>query len=153
MLMSQESGQTLVDRLARECLAVRVRILSRALTSLYDDALRPLGAKVSQMNILVATAKLGVARPSQLCEILHMDASTLSRNAGRMVAQGWLEVVPEADARAQPLRVTNGGMKLLRRALPAWEQAQARARAILGEAGTELLMESVRELNVVDTHV
>jgi DNA-binding MarR family transcriptional regulator len=144
--MSDREDRRLVDRVAGECLAARVRILNRAITGLYDEAIRPLGVKVSQMNILVATAKLGVARPGRLCEILHMDTSTLSRNAERMVANGWLEVVPDADARMQPLRVTDAGMTLLKRALPAWEQAQARARAILGEAGANLLIEVVRNL-------
>jgi DNA-binding MarR family transcriptional regulator len=146
--MSDRDDQSLVDRVAGECLAARVRILNRAITGVYDEAMRPLGAKVSQMNILVATARLGVARPGRLCEILHMDTSTLSRNAERMVANGWLEVVPDADARAQPLRVTNAGMDLLRRALPAWEQAQARAREILGQAGASMLIEAVRNLPV-----
>jgi DNA-binding MarR family transcriptional regulator len=144
--MSDQADRCLVDRVAGECLAVRVRILNRAITSLYDEAMRPLGMKVSQMNILVVTAKLGVARPGRICEILHMDTSTLSRNAERMVAQGWLEVVPDADARAQPLRVTSAGMTLLKRSLPAWEQAQAQARVILGEAGANLLIEAVHGL-------
>ena len=107
--MSTKPDRADVDRMASECLAARVRILNRAITSLYDAALRPLGVKVSQINILVVTAKLGVARPGQICEILHMDASTLSRNAERMVAQGWLEVVSGDDARTQPLRVTKQG--------------------------------------------
>ena len=105
-----------------------------------------MGVNINQMNILVVTAKLGVARPGRLCEILHMDTSTLSRNAQRMVAQGWLEVVPDADARAQPLRVTSAGMILLKRAFPAWEQAQAQARSLLGEAGADLLIEAVNRL-------
>ena len=144
--MSDREDERLIDRVAGECLAARVRILNRAITRLYDEALRPLGVKVSQTNILVATAKLGVARPGRLCEILHMDASTLSRNAERMVAQGWLEVIPDADARAQPLRVTAAGLKLLEQALPAWEHAQGQARAMLGEAGAHLLLEIVQNL-------
>jgi len=149
--MSTKADRSAVDRMASECLAARVRILNRAITSVYDAALRPLGVKVSQMNILVVTAKLGVARPGQICDILQMDASTLSRNAERMVAQRWLEVVPGDDARTQPLQVTKQGMKLLERALPAWEQAQANARASLGEAGVTLLMESARMVNDAPT--
>lgn len=149
--MSTKADRSAVDRMASECLAARVRILNRAITSVYDAALRPLGVKVSQMNILVVTAKLGVARPSQICDILQMDASTLSRNAERMVAQGWLEVVSGDDARTQPLQVTKQGLKLLERALPGWEQAQTKARAILGEAGVTLLMESVRMVNDAPT--
>ena len=85
---------TTIDKVASECVAVRLRMLNRVVTNIYDDALRPLGLKVSQLNILVVTAKLGVARPAQMCEILRLDASTLSRNVERMRAHGWLEVVP-----------------------------------------------------------
>jgi hypothetical protein len=52
-----------IDAIARDCIAVRLRLLNRVVTNLYDDALRPLGMKVSQFNILVVTAKLGLARP------------------------------------------------------------------------------------------
>jgi DNA-binding MarR family transcriptional regulator len=144
--MSDERESPVVQRMASECIAARVRILNRAVTALYDEALRPFGAKVSQMNILVVTAKLGVARPGQICDILHMDASTLSRNAERMVAHGWLEVVPGDDARAQPLRITRRGAKLLERIAPAWEAAQARARSLLGEAGAAAILGSARKL-------
>ena len=53
-----------VDAIARSCIAVRLRLLNRVVTNLYDDALRPLGLKVSQLNLLVVTAKLGLARPA-----------------------------------------------------------------------------------------
>ena len=144
--MSLDDSRAVVERIAGECFAVRIRILNRAITGLYDDALRPLGIKVSQMNILVVTAKLGVAPPGRICDILHMDASTLSRNAERMLAHGWLEVVPGDDARAQPLRVTKQGLKLLRQAAPGWEKAQAKARTLLGDSGASLLMQSASKL-------
>jgi DNA-binding MarR family transcriptional regulator len=144
--MGVDPFQAIVDRVAGECLAVRVRILNRVITGLFDDALRPLGVKVSQMNILIVTAKLGVALPGRICDILHMDASTLSRNAERMVSRGWLEVVPGDDARTQPLRVTNEGLKLVKRAAADWEKAQAQARALLGDSGTAVVMESVKKL-------
>src|SRR6187401_1953281 len=90
-----------VDRIAKSCIAVRLRLLNRVVTGLYDDALRPLGLKVSQLNILVVAAKLGLARPVEVCEILQLDTSTLSRNVERMRAHDWLEVVPGEDARSQ----------------------------------------------------
>ena len=128
--MFTKPDQAVVDRIASQCLAVRVRMLNRAITGLYDDALRPLAVKVSQINILVVVAKLGVAQPGRICDILHMDASTVSRNAERMIARGWLEVVPDDDARLQPLRITNEGMALIRRAAPGWGLARDRRRQI-----------------------
>jgi DNA-binding MarR family transcriptional regulator len=64
------------------------------------------GLKVSQLNILIVAARLGLARPTQVCEVLQLDTSTLSRNVERMQAHGWLEVVPNEDARTQPFRLT-----------------------------------------------
>ncbi|MBY0527477.1 MAG: MarR family winged helix-turn-helix transcriptional regulator [Gemmataceae bacterium] len=137
-----------IDRIARSCIAVRVRLLNRVITNLYDDALRPLGLKVSQANILVVAAKLGVARPAQVCELLNLDASTLSRNIERMQAKGWLEVVPDEDGRSQPFRLTAQGRKLLETAVPAWEQAQEKATALLGDAGVEMLHKITRPLGL-----
>ena len=42
--------------MAAECLGARVRLLSRTVTHLYDQAFRPLGVKAAQMNVLVVVA-------------------------------------------------------------------------------------------------
>ena len=128
-----------IDTMVRDCVAVRVRLLNRVVTNFYDKALRPLGLRVSQLNILIATAKLGLARPAQICGILHLDVSTLSRNVERMRARRWLEMVPDEDARAQPFRLTPQGERLIAKAIPAWEHAQRQAAGLLGENGIMLL--------------
>ena len=135
-----------IDTIAKSCIAVRLRLLNRVVTSFYDDALRPLGLKVSQMNILVVTAKLGLARPARVCEILQLDASTLSRNVKPLQAHGWLEVVPDEDARAQPFRLTDKGQRLIEKAVPAWEEAQRQATELLGSEGVALLNRAARKL-------
>jgi DNA-binding MarR family transcriptional regulator len=137
-----------IDAIARTCIAVRLRLLNRVVTNLYDDALRPLGLKVSQLNVLVVTAKLGVAQPAQVCDLLQLDTSTLSRNVERMRAKGWLEVVPGEDARTQPFRLTAQGKRLLERAVPAWEQAQRQAEELLGEDGIALLNKAASKLGM-----
>src|SRR5881398_45977 len=134
------------DTIARNCIAVRLRLLNRVVTNLYDDALRPLGLKVSQMNVLVLTAKLGLARPAQVCDLLQLDTSTLSRNVERMRAQGWLEVVPDEDARTQPFRLTAQGKRLVEKAIPAWEEAQRQASELLGAEGVALLDQAAKRL-------
>jgi DNA-binding MarR family transcriptional regulator len=136
---------TQVDTMARECFAVRVRLLNRVITNLYDEALRPLGLKVSQMNILVVTAKLGLADPARVCKLLQLDTSTLSRNVERMRARGWLQAVSSPDARAHPFRLTAAGERLLRRAAPVWEQAQEKAADLLGKEGIAWLNNLTRD--------
>ena len=135
-----------IDTIAHNCIAVRLRLLNRVVTNFYDDALRPLGLKVSQLNILIVTAKLGLARPAQVCEILQLEASTLSRNVKPLRAHGWLEVVPDGDARAQPFRLTRSGQRLIAKAVPSWEKAQRQATELLGEKGIGLLDRAARKL-------
>src|SRR5438132_12950524 len=101
-----EKQTTSIDTISKTCIAVRLRLLNRVVTNFYDNALRPLGLKVSQLNILITTGKLGLARPAQVCAILQLDPSTLSRNVERMRAHRWLEVVSDEDARTQPFRLT-----------------------------------------------
>jgi DNA-binding MarR family transcriptional regulator len=138
--MDAERMQRMIDKIAGECVAVRLRTLNRVITNIYDNALRPLDLRVSQMNILVAGAKLGTARPLDVCDYLHLDVSTLSRNVERMRARGWLEVVPDKDGRSHPFQLTPQGRKLLEKAVPAWKEAQKEVTRVLGEG-------FVRDLN------
>ena len=141
--------QAMVDKMASECVAVRLRMLNRVITNIYDDALRSLDLKVSQMNILVAAAKLGTARPAEVCEHLHLDVSTLSRNVERMKARGWLEVVPDEDGRSQPFRLTPQGRMLLEKAIPAWSQAQKQVKRVLGAGFVEQLNQVTKRVSKV----
>ena len=144
--MNAEQLQGMVEQVAGECIAVRMRMLNRVITNIYDGALRPLALKVSQMNILVAAAKMGTARPIEVCEHLHLDVSTLSRNVERMKARGWLEVVPDEDGRSQPFCLTPQGHKLLEKAIPAWSEAQQQVKKVLGDGFVEQLNQAMKRV-------
>jgi DNA-binding MarR family transcriptional regulator len=139
--------QTKIEKVASECVAVRLRMLNRVVTNFYDDALRPLDLKVSQMNILVAAAKMGTARPIEVCDHLHLGVSTLSRNVERMKARGWLEVVPGEDGRSQPFRLTPQGRRLLEKAVPAWSKAQQQVKKMLGDGFVEQLDQAMKRVS------
>ena len=63
-----------------------------------------------------------------------------------MQTHGWLEVVEEEDARAQPFRLTPQGRRLIEKAVPAWEEAQRQATDLLGDDGLGLLDRAARKL-------
>src|SRR5437660_8073576 len=138
--------QGMIDKVAGECVASRLRMLNRVVTNVYDNALRPLDLKVSQMNILVVAAKMGTVRPLAVCEYLHLDVSTLSRNVERMKARGWLEVVPDDDGRSQPFRLTPRGRKLLEKALPAWSKSQQQVKKVLGAEFVDQLNQAMKRV-------
>jgi DNA-binding MarR family transcriptional regulator len=119
--------------LGRQCLARRARILSRKLTRIYDDALRPLGLTSSQLGILCAIAANPGARATELHRGLELEQSSFSRNAALMELHGWIEKRPAGDERGQELLLTKAGSALLARAIPHWRSAQRQARRILGD--------------------
>src|SRR5438445_8689738 len=145
--MEPKRMQAMIDKIAGECIAVRLRMLNRVVTNIYDNVLRPLDLKVSQMNVLVAAAKMGTVRPLEVCEYLHLDVSTLSRNVERMKARGWLEVVPDEDGRSQPFRLTPQGRKLLEKADSAWREAQQQVKKVLGDGFVEQLNQAMKRVS------
>ncbi len=132
-------SDTLADRIARDCLAARVRLLNRQVLRIYDEALRPLGIKVTQLNVLVVLAKLGPSSPTVVTKVLDMEKSTLSRNVERLRTRGLVEVQPGDSGRTHLLCVTAKGKQLMEQALPRWEAAQEQAEKLLGTSTTAAL--------------
>src|SRR5437763_983032 len=126
--MARKKGEMpAAELIAAECLAVRVRTLNRTVSAIYDEALRPHGIRVGQLNLLVAVAKMGTARPGDLCRFLRMEKSTLSRDVELMRRNGWLLVDSSGDGRARPLKISAEGEALIEAVVPAWRQAQEKA--------------------------
>jgi DNA-binding MarR family transcriptional regulator len=141
-----ESLQAKATVIVEECVAVRLRLLTRAVTKIYNQALRPYGLTISQMNILVAASYLGQGKQQDICKALHLEKSTLSRDLARMRERGWITESPGDDGRSSLLRVTALGGKLLLRAIPAWRQAQQQAAALLGEREITAIGRAVKTL-------
>jgi DNA-binding MarR family transcriptional regulator len=118
--------------ISQHCIASRLRSLTRAVNAIYDNALRPLGGKISRLDLLVALCRLGEGTPTQLGRILHLEKSTLTRNLERMRAKGWIESASGQDGRSRLLRLTPKGRQLLTDLYPAWQEAQREARGLLG---------------------
>jgi DNA-binding MarR family transcriptional regulator len=128
-----ESIETRARAVVATCLGYRTRRLARAVTRLYNDRLRPLGLNVAEMNLLAAIAAQGAVQPAALGRAMALEKSTLSRNTGRLMARGWVEMRDQSSGRGVLLALTADGEEMLRYALPAWRAAQERARALVAE--------------------
>jgi DNA-binding MarR family transcriptional regulator len=124
-----------------ECIAMRARRLSRAVTRIFDAALRPHGIGTAQLNMLVAMTRAGPLHPFQLARALDLDKSTVARNLERMRARGWVLARSDAEGNGYTLEVKPAGRALLERAFPAWQAAQERARREVGEAFARAILD------------
>lgn len=126
----------IAQRIADECIGVRVRMLNRIVTRVYDDLLRPHGVRFSQMNILTVISMHGEIQPAEIGKILSLEKSTLSRNLKLMEDNGWIVNSPAVTGYGHLLRLSTKGRKLYRKASAAWDQAQAQLESLLGSQTT-----------------
>jgi DNA-binding MarR family transcriptional regulator len=135
-----DTASTIADQIAAECVMTRWRMTNRILAALYDEQLRPLGVKSSQLGLLVAVTKAGPVRRIDLGRYLSLDPSTLTRNLQVMLKHRWIEEVPDdVEQRGALLQATARGRKLLERIAPAWQRAQVKAKHMLGDTGVNFI--------------
>jgi DNA-binding MarR family transcriptional regulator len=122
----------IAETTAASCLATRVRQLSRIITRVYDDAMRPLGITASQYTLLAQLAARDGITAVEIGHELDIEKSTLSRNLKRLLALGLIIMDPPAGRRGRGLHLTPKGQGVLRDAFPVWQSAQSHATAVMG---------------------
>jgi len=118
-----------------------LRRTARALTQLYEQALRPLGLRSTQFTVLQVLSRAGEVSQGQLGEMLAMDSTTLTRTLEIMSRQGWITERRGEDRRERWLRLAKGGETQLNRALPVWEKVQSLLRRQLGDQAWKDLLQ------------
>jgi len=122
----------IAETTANACLATRVRQLSRIVTRVYDDAMRPLGITASQYTLLAQLAARDAITAVEIGHELDIEKSTLSRNLKRLLALGHINMDPPAGRRGRGLHLTPKGQAILKDAFPVWQDAQKRAFTVMG---------------------
>ncbi len=129
----------IAETTAGACLATRVRQLSRIITRVYDDAMRPLGITASQYTLLAQLAARDSITAVEIGHELDIEKSTLSRNLKRLLALGHIIMDPPAGRRGRGLHLTGKGQAILKDAFPIWQDAQTRAVSAMGAESRNVL--------------
>jgi DNA-binding MarR family transcriptional regulator len=126
------SGARVAREIGRDCLAVRTRLLSRAVSRVYDAALRPHGLTVAQLNLLTSIATRHPIPAGEVARRLSMEISTLSRNARLLQHAGLIGIERAERGNGRVLTLTDAGNEKLAELRPAWRAAQRQARELIG---------------------
>jgi DNA-binding MarR family transcriptional regulator len=129
----------IAEKTAGACLATRVRQLSRIVTRVYDDAMRPLGITASQYTLLAQLAARDSITAVEIGHELDIEKSTLSRNLKRLLALGHINMDPPAGRRGRGLHLTAKGQTVLKDAFPIWQDAQKRTIGAIGQDSRTVL--------------
>jgi|SRR5271168_4983746 len=115
------------------CMCATFRRTSRAITQLYEEALRPTGLRATQFTVLQTLTLAGEVTQRKLGQILAMDSTTLTRTLTVMSRHGWIAKRRGEDRREWRMHLSSTGETEFKRALPYWQKAQKRLRRQLGD--------------------
>ena len=116
------------------CGCAALRRTARAVTQLYDEALRPVDLRVTQFTLMQVLDKVGSITQGDLGHVLAMDSTSLSRTLKLREKNAWIAGVPGRDRRERQFSLTRKGRKQMERAMPLWASVQARLQKSLGES-------------------
>lgn len=138
-----------------DCYCTQFRRSANKLTGIYDDALRPVGLKITQFSLLRALERLGSATYNEIAVEAALDKTTISRNLKVLINAGWVVVgvAPEEDARYRSAQLSKEGVKILRKAEPYWRVAQRQVedgvQQFLNGPANKQLLEALESLQQV----
>jgi DNA-binding MarR family transcriptional regulator len=126
---------------AQGCVCFNIRKSARAITQLYEEALRPTGLRATQFTLLVATRVMGAVTISDLAKALVMDRTTLTRNLKPLEQQGLIRILSgKVDRREREVTLTTSGQETLDVALPLWKTIQNHVTQELGQGRVTRLL-------------
>jgi DNA-binding MarR family transcriptional regulator len=112
----------------QECVCLNLRMASRAVSAIFDDALRPVGLRTTQFSLLRAIERLGPVTFLTLAEKMVLDQTTLPRSLRLLEEEGLIRIETGVDRRERLASATAKGRAAIARALPHWRRAQERMR-------------------------
>lgn len=133
-----------VHRGYRECAFQQVKLVGRVVGAIYDEALKPVGLRASQLALLWAILAMEPVDFSSLGAATETDATTLSRTVQNLRRAGLVGVSAGEDRRVKVLRLTSAGRARFAAAMPHWERAQREAARILSLETVQALGRQVR---------
>ena len=135
-----------VEPVESPCVCATLRMATRAVARVYDQALEPYGLRTTEYSILSRLQVEGPSPVGHLAARLAMDRTTLAREVAPLVRTGLVAEEPGEDRRQRVLALTPAGLARLEDARPAWGEAQRRVRDELGYDRVQRLLGELRAL-------
>lgn len=128
------------------CVCFNLRKAARVVTHIYDEVMRPLGYRGTQITLLGVISRFQPMTVKHLAEIIDTDPTTLLRNL-RLLEKERLAAMnqDEKDGRVQIVTLTAKGAEVLRKAYPLWKKTQDRIAKKVGRKRLNKILSDLQE--------
>jgi len=126
------------------CSCFSSRMISRAVTPLYEHYVAGEGITIVQFSILVMLDNESGASISEMSDTLTMERTTLLRTIKPLLKDGLINI--DTSPRQHIYAISLTGREKLARAMPLWQRAQDSFVELLGEDDANHLQRISRKL-------
>jgi DNA-binding MarR family transcriptional regulator len=132
--------------IGRSCVCYNLRKVTRAITRLYENFLKPTGLRATQFSVLMAAHLRGPITLTRLANLTVTERTTLTRNLNILEKKGFLHIEAGTDRRERQVTITEQGREVLMSAIPLWEMAQALIENGLGKDRMGSFLQDISEV-------
>jgi DNA-binding MarR family transcriptional regulator len=132
--------------MAGKCYCISLRKAERRVTSVYDDALKPVGVNVAQFGLMRTIEREAPISLSRIGRLAELDRSTVGRNVKVLERRGLVKTLHGEDQREAVAVLTARGKNVLIDGAPLWDEAQATIEKALGTVAARHLRTLLQKL-------
>jgi DNA-binding MarR family transcriptional regulator len=134
-----------------QCNCFAMRKAARRITRFYDAHLEPSRLRITQFLTLAALNELGSAAVGALAEQLDIERTAMGKMVEFLEHDGLVTIEPSpTDGRSRLIELTKKGVRLHKKALPLWLEAQRKFEQLNGAERVTALRQGLAEMMVGD---
>ena len=120
------------------CHCTNMRQISRKITNIYDEFLKPSNLNVTQYSLLSNLKRVQPIKMNDFSKVVKLDRTTLVRNLKPLINLSLIEIKSIDKSKAQLLELSQKGIELQNEGYKYWQKAQEYIEQTINHAELEI---------------
>ncbi|MCT7637763.1 MarR family winged helix-turn-helix transcriptional regulator [Aliarcobacter butzleri] len=132
------------------CHCTNMRQISRKITNIYDEFLKPSNLNVTQYSLLSNLKRVQPTKMNDFSKVVKLDRTTLVRNLKPLINLSLIEIKSIDKSKAQLLELSQKGIELQNEGYKYWQKAQEYIEQTINHAELEIFYTIVKKMESLE---
>ena len=132
------------------CHCTNMRQISRKVTNIYDEFLKPSNLNVTQYSLLSNLKRVQPIKMNDFSKVVKLDRTTLVRNLKPLINLSLIEIKSIDKSKAQLLELSQKGIELQNEGYKYWQKAQEYIEQTINHAELEIFYTIVKKMESLE---
>lgn len=132
------------------CHCTNMRQISRKITNIYDEFLKPSNLNVTQYSLISNLKRVQPIKMNDFSKVVKLDRTTLVRNLKPLINLSLIEIKSIDKSKAQLLELSQKGIELQNEGYKYWQKAQEYIEQTINHAELEIFYTIVKKMESLE---